>query len=122
MSEEDDFFAALESEIAASLEAQGGPWAAFIVRALWDYPLGRERTDVLQAVKVDARRRNKNIPATFEQTIQRSFENFNGQSSDFDRQPSDDIFCYPQGKNVGFWSLKRECASQWMKRHGLSVA
>ncbi len=121
MADENDFLAELDNELTAAIEAHGGTWAAFIVRALWDYPFGRERADVLLAVRADAGRRNKSIPESFEQTIQRSFENFNGQSSDFKRAPSDDIFCYPKGKNVGFWSLNRELASQWMKGHGLSV-
>lgn len=121
MPDDDEIFAELDREIARATDAAGGPWAAFVVRALWRHPDGATIADIQRSVLADAVMRKKAIPVKFSQTIQRSFENFNSGSEGFSKPLSDDIFCYPIGKNRGFWGLHRERASVWMKARKLTL-
>ena len=118
MSDESDFLAELDSEIKATLDQQGGTWPAFIVRALWKHPSGRVRADVYQSIRIDAEKRGRKIPRTFDQTIQQSFEKFNSGSDVWDGNPQHDIFSFPQGKGAGFWGLNLDRAKEWMRANG----
>ena len=105
----DDF-----AELDDFLADYGGPWAAYIVRALWLSPLGLSRAEVLRLVEIDANARGRAIPPTFEETIQATFHAHNRGSLVFEGAMSSDIFCFVRPKGDGHWGLNRRRARDWM--------
>ncbi len=110
----DEFFADIDKQI----ERLGEGWAAYLVRALWDHPSGLSRQQVVDAVLEDALDRGKQIPHSFESTIQSTFQQHNSASSVFRRQAKDDIFEFVGGKGSGVWGLHRARALAWMAATG----
>ena len=109
-----DFFKELDEEIYR----YGGSWAAYLVRALWPHRNGLPRQDALAAVKRDALGRRREIPATFNDVIQSTFQQHNRGSDVFKSDGSQDIFCFVGAKGRGAWGLNRERALAWMTASG----
>ncbi len=110
----DDFFADIDKQI----ERLGGGWAAYLVRALWDHPMGLDRQLVIDAVLEDALDRGRPVPPSFEGTIQATFQQHNSASNVFRASADSDIFEFVGGKGSGVWGLHRARALAWMAANG----
>ena len=110
----DDIFEKLEEEIYRA----GGGWCAFLVRALWPYTNGLSRHDTLKAVRADALGRANEIPPTFDDVLQSTFQQHNSGSDVFRRDASHDIFRFVGKKGEGRWAVNRKKALAWMALNG----
>ena len=110
----DDFFKELDDEIYQ----YGGSWTAYLFRILLPHKQGLTRQDAIAAVKRDALRRGRPIPASFPDVIQSTLQQHNSESDVFRSDGSQDIFHFVGGKGTGVWALKREQARSWMIANG----
>ena len=121
MLEQDEFFAQLEAEIAKHINGSGGsdPWALHLIRALWPYPKGAERQDTLKRIENSCSKNGRTLNRTFEQTVQRTFNNYN---SDRKGQPPKHALFHCAGQlGSGIWALHYENAKKWMTENRLRL-
>lgn len=109
-----NFFEELDQEIYQ----YGGSWTAFLVRALWQHSDGLSRQDTLAAVRQDAVKRGHEIPPTFNDVIQATFQQHNSGSSVFCGNADKNLFRFVGRKGDGLWALNRERALTWMSANG----
>jgi len=89
-------------------------WRDYIIDSLNQRPYIRHRSEVLKDVKKSASLDGKNIPDTFEQTIQQSFER-DCKDSDVYTGEQPALFCFPTGKGSGDWGLIIENVQAYIK-------
>ena len=109
-----DIFEELDHQIAR----MGGTWTAYLVRALWPYPAGLSRVEALDSVLDDALNRGRNVPKSFKDVLQATFQKHNRGSAVFSGPVRDDIFEFVGGQYSGVWGLHRPKALAWMAANG----
>lgn len=89
-----------------------------IIKALLKFPMTyrAHRHDVFSLVEEIRKRRGAPIPRTFEDTVQRSFQNFCGDAAGFDKPEEFNLFCFPEGKWAGYWSLNEDNVRGYLQK------
>ena len=88
-----------------------------ILEALLEYPTHKSsRMRIIDRVKEIRRARGERIPLHLEESVQRSFQEFCGEASGFDKGPDMNIFCWPEGKWTGTWGLNVEIVEKYLVR------
>ena len=114
MAEDDDGLAQVLAEIDAKTPRHHGgePWTLYLIQALWPYPAGAERQDTLKRIRSRCLENGRPLKPTFEQTVQRSFNNHN-----LDRggePPMYPLFHCGGRLGSGVWGVRHEYTRKWL--------
>jgi hypothetical protein len=94
------------------------PYVGDLIRTLWPYENGLRRPMVMHELERQRRKAGLPIPASFEEAVQSSYNQYSIDSVVFrkrNRPDSEALFYSPDGKGSGKWAVHRERASLWLK-------
>ena len=118
----------LIDERRAKLElAHDNPYVLNLIKVLYPHGTrGLQRKFVLEAVYRLRKDSGVNIPKNFDEAVQASFNEHNGQSLTFDnktRSPEDDLFYWVGGKHsrISKWAVHLDKANAWLRKRAFAV-
>jgi hypothetical protein len=88
-----------------------------LIKALWDYPKGRDCQRVYDDVLRRRQSRGEEIPKNFESSVRSAFNQYNRDGSVWRKKgakPENALFCCPKGLGAGIWAIDRERAEKWL--------
>jgi hypothetical protein len=89
-----------------------------LIRALAPRPSGLPRQMVLHELRRDREKNSLPIPATFEEAVQSSYNQYSTDSAVYKRRgspPKDGLFFAPGGKGSGRWATHTKAALEWFE-------
>ena len=107
--------------------ARSNRYVAGLIRILLQYPDGKHRLAVIDELEIllkdESRRRidGWTVPDKFEQSVQRSFQEWGEGYAAFrerDLPDSEALFYPPRGKSAGYWAVYPDRGRRWLERYG----
>ncbi len=109
----------LGAEIYAPPATKSHGYRDDIIKALLKFPMTyrAHRHDVFSLVEEIRKRRGATIPPTFEDVVQRRFQDFCGDAAGFDKPEELNLFCFSDGKWQGVWGLNEDNVRVYLQKN-----
>lgn len=96
------------------------PLVLHLIRSLWNHLKGAKRQYILDCVKERCVDVGRVIPSTFDQTVQKAFNDHNSDRAGI--TPKQPLFHCGGKLGSGRWELHHDAAKAWMAKRGYDLA